>query len=448
MLTTLMLAIAGAQSPVVLDATLERWWGASSIEERDSIAEEILASGAGFGEVESALRNGRAYSKDAPTGRLLFEHEIGGVRHPYMVIVPEDYSPERRWPVRFDLHGGMGAKEWKKLDGSWSGGWTSARDEIMVFPAGWWDSMWWEYSQVQNFEAILRSVRATWNIDEDRVTLVGNSDGGAALFFHAMHNPDRWAGYAGFVAPPDRLTRKDFRPDGQSHVCNLAGQRFHLGYGKLDKLVPWKHASRYLELFEQHGAILDYYVLENRGHNLNLPDERLQEFLRFMRASRRDPLPDELTWATTREARYARRSWLVIDSLSEDRKLEDDSVILPRWGTAIQLRGPTVESLPFGRVDVARSGNRVTVTTSGVDELRLLVSEGDDSQTEFDLSQPIVVELNGKVVHEAKVEPALKTLLYWAARDDDRKRLFAAEIELVVRSQDGEEGSKRVVGES
>jgi len=48
----------------------------------------------------------------------------------------------------------------------------------------------------------------------------------------------------------------------------------------------------------------------------------------------------------------------------------------------------------------------------------------------FDLSQPIKVSANGRTVFEGRVEPSTATLLKWAARDNDRTMLYAAEINI------------------
>ena len=263
--------------------------GSVAVRAQDNPAQPVADSATAFATAAAEVRRGRDYAEDVPRGRLLRERKgVGGLRHPYMILVPEDYDPKRRWPVRFDLHGGMGAKEWRELDGAWSPGWQKVSRQIVIVPAGWWDSMWWEWSQVENFEAILREVRATWNIDENRVVLFGSSDGGAALFFQAMRTPDRWAGYAGVVAPPDRLVRKEFRPDGQMHVSNLRDQPFLLGYGERDRKVPITHLRRYMALFERAGADLNWYVLKGQGHSLRLPDERERELGKFFWGQRRD----------------------------------------------------------------------------------------------------------------------------------------------------------------
>lgn len=414
-----------------LDAMLERFWAATSTVEAASTSTEISESGAPFPEVFQRLKTGRTYHPGAPTGRVLRERtSSAGLRHPYMILVPEDYAPDRRWPVRINLHGGMGAPEWERTDGSWAGGWTRAVGQILVFPAGWWDSMWWEQSQVENIEAILSEVRRTWNIDENRVLLYGNSDGAAALFFYAMRAPDRFSAYVGHVGPPDRLVRADLRPDGQMHVPNLAGQRFHLGYGEADPLVPFDHLSRYMKLFEQAGAELDWYSLPGQGHSLTLLPAHEERFVRFIRESRREIFPDTLVWATERVDRYARRSWIVIDSLSASSPPPDSSAeILPRWGTAVQLRGPTTARRPRGKISAIRAGNRIDLQTDGVREMRILVSPDH-----IDLEQPVIVRVNGERIFNGFVEPSVRTLLRWARIDDDRTMLFAAE--LVVRIDD------------
>jgi hypothetical protein len=81
--------------------------------------------------------------------------------------------------------------------------------------------------------------------------------------------------------------------------------------------------------------------------------------------------------------------------------------------------------VPWGRVEAVRAGNRFEVTTRRVARFRLLLAPD-----EVDLARPVTVVVDGRTAFEGRVEPSLATLLHWAARDDDRRRLFAAELEL------------------
>ena len=78
-----------------------------------------------------------------------------------------------------------------------------------------------------------------------------------------------------------------------------------------------------------------------------------------------------------------------------------------------------------GRVDLTRTGNAVDAVSRGVAEFTLLISPDA-----FDLSEPITVTANGKTVFDAKVQPSTATLMKWAAHDNDRTMLYAAEIDI------------------
>jgi len=80
-----------------------------------------------------------------------------------------------------------------------------------------------------------------------------------------------------------------------------------------------------------------------------------------------------------------------------------------------------------GRVDVMRSGNRVEAQTRGVSAFTLLLSPD-----QFDLTRKITVVVNGKAAFEGIVQRDVRTLLKWAARDNDRTMLFAAELQVDV----------------
>lgn len=82
---------------------------------------------------------------------------------------------------------------------------------------------------------------------------------------------------------------------------------------------------------------------------------------------------------------------------------------------------------PSGRVDLVRRGNTVTATTRGVGAFTLLLSP-----EVFDFSKPVTVVADGKTVFDGRVTPSLPTLLKWAARDNDRTMLFAAELKVTL----------------
>jgi hypothetical protein len=76
-----------------------------------------------------------------------------------------------------------------------------------------------------------------------------------------------------------------------------------------------------------------------------------------------------------------------------------------------------------GRVTLVRAGNKIEATTQGVAAFTLLLSPD-----RFDFSRPIQVVANGRTVFNRRVEKSTRTLMKWAARDNDRTMLYGAEV--------------------
>jgi hypothetical protein len=79
-------------------------------------------------------------------------------------------------------------------------------------------------------------------------------------------------------------------------------------------------------------------------------------------------------------------------------------------------------------VDAIRRGNHFELKTRGVEALTLLLP-ADDS---IELGKPVVVRVNGRTLHDAVVPADRRTLLTWAARDNDRTMLYAAALRILV----------------
>ena len=82
---------------------------------------------------------------------------------------------------------------------------------------------------------------------------------------------------------------------------------------------------------------------------------------------------------------------------------------------------------PSGRVDLMRHDNTVNASTHGVTAFTLLLSPD-----QFDFTRPITVVANGRTVFKGRVEKSVRTLVKWAAIDDDRTMLFGAELHIRV----------------
>ena len=170
-----------------LDAAIDAFWAAQTEVELASAVDGILATGATVDEIRSSLVAGRIYADDVPTGeQLLTRHNRDGLEHAYVLHVPESYDPATAYPVRVYLHGGVARPP--RPNGEWWPNHTQlARDDsIVVFPVSWPESLWWAPSQIENLGGLLNDLKRLYNVDENRVHLLGLSDGGTGAYYQAF----------------------------------------------------------------------------------------------------------------------------------------------------------------------------------------------------------------------------------------------------------------------
>jgi PDZ domain len=128
----------------------------------------------------------------------------------------------------------------------------------------------------------------------------------------------------------------------------------------------------------------------------------------------------------------------VADALADEPPGSKIALLVARDNAPVELEGiyrPEIVETPpkplfargggSGRVDLTRAGNVVTATTRGVAAFTLLISPD-----QFDVAKPVKVVVNGKTMFDGKVEKNVRTLLKYAASDNDRTMLFGAEVRI------------------
>ncbi len=416
----LLAAPATSAREVTFESALADFFAAAEISDREKAMRPLLRADPEFSVIFARLRTGRVYPTDVETGRLDWSRKGSGGRrrrHQYVVLVPEDYDPTKRYRVCFYLHGGVSRPDpWRK-GGEW---WRrfdrfDGMDQISVFPASWRDSLWWESSQIENVAAILDRIKTTYNVDEDRVFLYGVSDGGTGVYYHAMKAPTIWAAFFPFIGHPSVLANSATGVEGEMFESNLAGKALYIVNGETDRLYPAARVLPYVEAFRQEGATIVFRARPG-GHNTRWWNRESPRMEAFMNEHPRDPLPDRLVWATEDVRHFGRVHWLLVDALADGRP----------------AGGLFTHHAPFGQVVVEREGNVFHVTAQGVERYRLLLSPDV-----VDFAEPVKVVTNGAVSFEGLVATSVETLLTWAARDNDRTLLFGAELTITIDDEQG-----------
>jgi hypothetical protein len=416
---------ARAQQPssAAIDAAFQKFWDADSPAEAARRADAILKTRISFDEALHRLQLGRTYTAQK-TGVVHLSNETSdGIEHNYAVNVPPAYDPSRRWQVRFQLHGGVGRTNDNKPRGTGEIGALAGAEQIYVLPYAWNDEPWWTADQLLNLDAIVDSLKRTYNIDESRIVLSGVSDGATGAYYIATRDTTPFAGFLPLNGFYMVLSNSEI-DDGHIFLNNLRNKPFFVVNGGEDPLYPISAVEPFTKHLIGGGVVIDYHPQPDGQHNTRWWPEVKDPYEKFVADHPRDPNPSTLTWETNDLTRN-RAHWLVIDELGnppgQAAELPDLNYMNDAESQGVLFR----RAKNAGRVDLVRTGNTVQAVTKGVSAFTLLLAPD-----KFDLSQPVKVVANGHEVFNGRVPPNLQTLLKWAARDNDRTMLYAAELKI------------------
>ena len=432
-----------------IDAAFKAFWDAPTASAAEKASHAVLVSGVSFDEAWKRLKTGRTYSKEK-TGLIRRPASLGGVTIDNIIEVPAEYDATKKWPLRVQLHGGVGRD--RRDDPQPQSARIPGEPQIYIEPQAYWEAAWWHTSQVDNILGLLDFVRRKYNVDEAQTYITGISDGGTGTFFFALREPNPWAACLSLNGQPLVLANRDARIEGNLYLGNLANCPLYIVNGDHDPLYPAESVTPLVDAMVKAGVTPVYHIQPNERHDVHWWPEERASYEMFVHTHPRPAHPERLSWETDRTDRFNRVRWLVIDKLgppsprtsptasarppaarppapkasaSQAEALEDVNVFT--YGTSKMNIFPRRRQVPSGRVDVERRGNAFHATTRGITDFTLLVSPDV-----IDFAKPIQVTVNGAQVFSGLVKKDLPTLLKWASRDNDRTALYGAELHIAV----------------
>ena len=410
---------AGSQEASAVDQAFENFWLAETAEQQESSIRAILGLDISFEEVYQRLQAGKAYA-EAETGVVLRSYQSeDGTEYFYHLNVPDDYDPARQYQVRFELHGGIGARTDNQPE-SRNRGRTrlEGAEQIYVMPYAWTGSPWWHDSQVDNIRQILARVKQEYNVDENRVVLGGISDGATGTWYIAMRENTLFASFYSFIGYAMVLANSSIN-DNRVFLQNLIGKPWYAINGGRDRLYPTSRVTPFILFLQNAGVNIDYNPIANGEHNTRWWPDWRDDFERFVSDHPRLPHPALISWKALPE-RNNRSHWLQIEGVDLDQQ---SPIPLYDVGVDASSRSQIIPIQEAARVDVVRDGNDIQALSDGVESFRLLLSP-----EVIDFASPVTVTVNNEVKFRGTLEPSVETLLNWAARDRDRKMLYGAEL--------------------
>lgn len=287
---------------------------------------------------------------------------------------------------------------------------------------------WCLHSSEAYLAAVIAECKIRFNIDPDRVFLLGHSMGGFGAYHHALRQPDRFAGIIVCAGAWDCGYWPVIRGTPLCIVQGIKdaqrGVRWHhtdVEYGR------WTH-----KIFTR--ASLDHVYFEYDGeHDFAQMRPKVAEYLASAKHARRDPFYPHVTLASPQGFawnylhRVTHNRWLTLDDTTGG-KLEYDELAsegdeFDSWRLEHRLterRGAMIDA-------INRGNNRIDVTTQNVARFTIWLHP-----KMVDVAQPVTVSVDGVVRFAGRVKPSLKTALESYERRQDWGLVYPIKIALRV----------------
>jgi pimeloyl-ACP methyl ester carboxylesterase len=204
---------------------------------------------------------------------------------------------------------------------------------------------------------LIQTLRRTYDIDSNRVYLVGHSMGGFGTWSIGGHHADLFAAISpnagGLFAP--------------ALLPNLRNTPVYFYHSLDDKQVPpgqdQASAKKLKALAEEHGGY-EYVYKEYNGIGHGLPTDGLAPIVDWLFTHTRDPYPKKIVF----EPRGTKRTlyWL--------KSAEVGGRIVAEWkGNTVEIEGPGADYTVFVNAKLANLKEEVVVRVNGKERFRGLV---------------------------------------------------------------------------
>jgi len=178
----------------------------------------------------------------------------GAPRAWYNIAIPNDYTPEKAWPLVLALHG-------MPSDGdnlvSWYSAYFPPRGYIVLFPTTIHPSSFWPSpDEKMELLRLLRHVSTLYRVDYKRIYCTGASGGGIGTWHWLATLPELFAGGISFSAAGTIFDKR---------LEKLKGVPFYVHHGSADA-IPVDSVRASVDLARRYGAAIEFYVSEGTGH--------------------------------------------------------------------------------------------------------------------------------------------------------------------------------------
>jgi hypothetical protein len=429
-----------APNPVVADvkSLLDDWmdsrWSGQSPQ---SLIQAINTAGLDVSDVEKMLLNGRSLYPDPsdPLGEIvtgkLIDAEHVNYSSEYLIYVPTSYNETVQAPLVIYGHGGsvcrplsLGRDNAIYAMGLWRN-YAEITGSVLIAPL---TERGWGGIGYSVLFSVLSEVQRNYNIDPNRIYVTGHSMGGHLAYRSGIYLADRWAAISPMSGGYDYVAT--------GLVENLFNIQGFATWGEnevppnLDLRTPNRKIRDWMV---NHGYLWEHREKPGGGHEI-FP-EYMDDVANFFSSSKRNLYQREVfasagPWNAPGglnlpnlmiDTTYANESCGLTYTWQPDRPIHTSSF---SW---LELR-PADDVSTVQRVWAVNEGDNVLeITSDNARELRVYLHP-----YMVDFKRPIVIKVNGEIVHNDFVVPNLATMLEVVREYDDRGRIFYAAVDVNI----------------
>ncbi|MCK4305982.1 MAG: PDZ domain-containing protein [Candidatus Eisenbacteria sp.] len=283
----------------------------------DDLMEKILKAAPSWEEAAAAIK-AIAFPVPEQTGKAILDSIacLDGVTRPYVTYVPSHYDPSVPSPLLVCLHGGVGRKEIidDPVEYAEQSPFLAYADEqswLVLVPMGQNEATWWDNVGMENILNQVRHTKRHFNVDDDRVWMMGFSDGASGGFAFAMIKP---SDFAAFVPLNGHMGVANRHGQMETYAANMANTPLHVINTDLDGLYPADRARKMIAMALQAGANIMYREYHGIGHEPTYASQENPRIARFLENHPREPLPPKIHWKSASKE-YGLCRWFCIDKV-------------------------------------------------------------------------------------------------------------------------------------
>jgi hypothetical protein len=348
---------------------------------------------------------------------------------PYYLYIPKSYRSSRSHPMNVYMYGGWINAHYSRAFGQRSNiednptfapiNFLDPGNTVQVIPLFNRRQSPLKPNGIECLRSILAEVKSMVNIDDDRCTALGFSDGGTTCFEIVRSSPSEFAATFPICGFP--LFNLGFR--------NLGSRPIYSFSGELDNLYPASQISKLYDKAKSEAPSWHPYLVKNSGHEAwFLNDRVMPKIFSLLNKAKRNPLQPTLQIECPPNE-SSKLDWLEITEVSPDKHPADWHNSLTIMGKAKADEQPKeiICNPGFGMVKAVNEGNIFRIQASRVSQLKVYLHT-----KMVDITKPVVIEVNGKQIYDAVIKVNPDYAIDKFLENFDRKALWIAEISVKV----------------